>query len=225
MQRPIIEDHAGIIVVRDDLLPGGTKSRFILPFLKSTNSDEVVYATPPEGGAQVALAMCAYQAGKQATLFVAGRQECTEYTQRAEDFGAKIIEVRPGWFSCVQAKAKAYAEERGAFLLPFGLDMPMAINTIADQAALIDYNPEEIWCAAGSGTLSKALQQTWPQARLRAVQVGKPVALASYVAPLPFSRPSKAITPFPSNPFYDAKAWEICERESNGKVLFWNVAG
>jgi hypothetical protein len=32
-------------------------------------------------------------------------------------------------------------------------------------------------------------------------------------------------TPFPADPHYDAKAWELClAKRGPGRVLFWNVA-
>ena len=40
-----------------------------------------------------------------------------------------------------------------------------------------------------------------------------------------FKKESKYESPFPTCNNYDRKAWEICEKESNGKVLFWNVLG
>jgi hypothetical protein len=47
-----------------------------------------------------------------------------------------------------------------------------------------------------------------------------------YAYPLPFGREAKAKPPFPSDPHYDAKAWEIAmARNGAGRVLFWNVTG
>jgi len=51
---PVVTDHFGIRVVRDDLFPGGTKARFAGRLFD--DADEVVYASPAEGGAQTALA-------------------------------------------------------------------------------------------------------------------------------------------------------------------------
>ncbi|NVJ90891.1 MAG: hypothetical protein HWE34_04495 [Methylocystaceae bacterium] len=226
MQRPILENYEGVTVVRDDLLPGGTKSRFILPFLKQNEGTEFVYATPPEGGAQVALAICAYQTGKQATLFVAKRRKRTAYTQKAADYGARIIEISPGWLNVVQARAQTYAKERNARLLPFGLNWPEAIKAISDAAYSINYTPDEVWCAAGSGVLSQALKKAWPLSDIKTVQVGKNVENATHIASLRFGQKSKLKPPFPSNPFYDAKAWDLCQRyKGKGNILFWNVAG
>lgn len=53
MTTPIVQTHAGILVVRDDLHPGGTKARFIGRVFDGVQ--EAVYASPPEGGAQTAL--------------------------------------------------------------------------------------------------------------------------------------------------------------------------
>ena len=53
----VIEKHENIWVVRDDLLPGGTKRRFLYRYLQSqSHVREWVYASPRVGYAQVALA-------------------------------------------------------------------------------------------------------------------------------------------------------------------------
>lgn len=62
---PVIIEHEGVLVVRDDLFSGGTKARFLGTMFEGV--DEVVYASPAEGGAQVALATVARQLGKHAT--------------------------------------------------------------------------------------------------------------------------------------------------------------
>ena len=37
---------------------------------------------------------------------------------------------------------------------------------------------------------------------------------------------AKKLPPFPSDPHYDSKAWEVClARNGSGRVLFWNVTG
>jgi hypothetical protein len=49
-----VVQHGRFHVVRDDLIGGGTKARFMVKLFEQ--SDEIVYASPAEGGAQSALA-------------------------------------------------------------------------------------------------------------------------------------------------------------------------
>src|SRR5690554_4982617 len=122
MKAPIVREHDGLLVVRDDLFPGGTKARYLARLFDA--ADEVVYATPAEGGAQTALAECARQAGKRATLFVAKRAKPHPRALLAKRLGAKVYQVRPGYLSVVQKRARDYCRDTGAYLAPFGVDMP-----------------------------------------------------------------------------------------------------
>jgi hypothetical protein len=89
-----------------------------------------------------------------------------------------------------------------------------------------------VWCAGGSGVLARGLAQAWPNASPHVVQVGRPlrakgVAGATiHVYPKPFKWATKNGPPFPSDPHYDAKAWELClAHKGSSGVLFWNVTG
>lgn len=230
MTAPIVIEHQGVAVVRDDLFHGGTKARF-LPVLFE-GADEVVYASPAEGGAQTALAATAQTLGKRATIFVAKRADPHPRALMAKRLGAKVLQVAPGYLTVVQARATAYAQARGVRLAPFGVDLPEALEAIAAAARLTGEQPDEVWCASGSGVLARSLALAFPNARRRVVQVGRKlepddVAGAQiFVHPLAFSKACKSRPPFPSDPHYDAKAWEICAHEKGpGRVLFWNVTG
>jgi len=227
---PVVREYDGVQVVRDDLYLGGTKARF-MPALFD-GFDEAVYASPAEGGAQTALAVAARQLRKRATIFVAARAKLHDRTLEAAKLGAKVVPVRPGYLSVVQARAKDYAKASGARLVPFGADMPEAITRLAEAARMTGLDPDEVWCAAGSGVLARALAQAWPRARRNVVQVGRrldPQEVAGatiHVYPRPFSELAGSKPSFPSDPHYDAKAWEtMTAQKGPGRVLFWNVAG
>lgn len=216
--------------MRDDLFFGGTKARF-LPALFA-DADEVVYASPAEGGAQTALAAAAQSLGKRATVFIAKRKQPHPRAFMAKRLGAKVMQVRPGYLSVVQARARVYCEATGAKLAPFGVDMPEAIQAISEAARATQVEPDEVWCASGSGVLARALAAAWPDARRHVVQVGRtlsPEDVAGaeiHIHPLAFSDRAKIKPPFPSDPHYDAKGWEIAKaRRGAGRVLFWNVTG
>lgn len=223
---PVVEEVGGRYVVRDDMLPGGTKRRAIHAMAQS-DTRELCYAGPVFGYAQVALAYYAAGAGKRATVFCAKRKALHHRTLEASNAGATVVEVAHGYLSNVQAKARVYCAETGARLLPFGLDCAEALDAISAAARGLGLSPLAVWCAAGSGTLSRALQRAWPNAIHHAVLVGKSDAdtgaATVHRAPEPFERDAELPPPFASCSNYDAKVWRFF-REAPPGALFWNVA-
>jgi len=113
MTAPIVQTHAGIWVVRDDLHPGGTKARFIGQVFDGVQ--EAVYASPSEGGAQTALAHVAQALGKKATIFVAQRAKPHARTLEAVRLGLKLCRCRPvisPWCKAAHASIAATAGHR-----------------------------------------------------------------------------------------------------------------
>ena len=230
MIAPTLAQHAGVWVVRDDLIPGGTKARIFGPLF--ADHTEIVYASPAQGGAQTAFAHAAAAANKRATIFVAQRAAPHPRSLEAKRLGATVVQVSPGYLTVVAARARAYCRASGAWLLPFGADIPGAPEIIAAAARAAYIQPDEVWCAAGSGVLMRGLALAFPKARRFAVQVGRAlvpqdVAGAAIVRyPRPYDFALHGAAPFPADPHYDAKAWEVCARDHGpGVVLFWNVTG
>lgn len=222
-----VTTEEGIRVVRDDDVPGGTKRRVLDKLLPELPEREFVYASPAFGFAQYALAIAAAGCGKQATIFVAARKKLHPRTRAAAYAGANIVEVPNGYLSNVQAKAKDYAESRGARYFEFGADDPRFIEIYADLARSTGESPSEVWCVAGSGVTARALKQAWPDAIIHAVKIGaEPDAgqAVIYEAPEDFEQPAKDPPPWPSCPEYDAKAWQFIKRHASPGALFWNVA-
>lgn len=229
MTAPIVETHQGVWVIRDDLYPGGTKARYIGRAFEGAN--EAVYASPPEGGAQTALAHVARTLGKRATIFVAGRKKPHPRTLEAARLGAKIVPVSPGYLTVFQARAREYCRRTGASLIPFGAPLEGGIDAIATAARSTGLEPDEVWCASGSGVLARGLGRAFPKARRHVVQIGRELkprevdGAAIHVYPRAFSQTARIRAPFPADPHYDAKAWELCvAMRGAGRVLFWNVA-
>lgn len=234
---PVVEEFDGVSVVRDDLLPGGTKARFIFDLYESC--EELVYASPQEGGAQTGLSIAAKLTKRRFTLFVAARKTPHERVALSERLGAKVVAIKPGYLSTVQARAREYVrrsrlyERRSVFDLAFGLENDSAVLAIAAAAMKIP-RPRELWFAAGSGTLAKGLSRAWPDVPRFAVQVGHRLASndvggATIIpADLAFSEKEAKPTPFPSDQHYDAKAYHVLLKRRPGDrsgIYFWNVAG
>lgn len=223
---PVIEKIGKFLVVRDDLLPGGTKRRLLDGLLSQRREEEFVYATPAYGYAQIALAHSCRAIGKRATIFVAKRAKPHKRTLEAKRAGARVIQVPHGYLNVVQKRARDYCESTGAALLPFGFDSEEFSDLLAQCAKTLPIKPTEVWTAAGSGTLSRSLQKAWPSARFFAVQVGRTpnVGRATLLkAPEKFEIDAKHPPPFPSCSNYDAKVWQFMTRRGSEGALFWNV--
>lgn len=225
MNPPTIEKHEGILVVREDLIPGGTKARAI-PVLFN-GAQEYVYASPVFGYAQIALAHAASQNGKKALIFCARRSIKHPNTIAAYQAGANVFQVDCGYMTVVTARAKEYCDRTPtAKLLPFGLDDPAFIAELTRQARSLPVKPKEVWCAAGSGVLSRALGAAWPKARINAVRVGAEPNVgnaALWSAPEKYEQPAQIKPPFPSCVNYDAKVWRFVKAHANPGALFWNL--
>ena len=187
---------------------------------------------PGRGRRPNSSATVAAQLGKRATIFVAQRKQLHPRTLMAKRLGAQIVQVSPGYLNVVQARAREYCHQTGALLAPFGFDIPGATQAIAQAARSIGIQPDEVWCAGGSGVLARGLAQAWPNASRHVVQVGRALSpndvagATIHVYPEEFKWPTKKLPPFPSDPHYDAKAWEFClAHKGSGSVLFWNVTG
>lgn len=235
--RPVLEEHCGVTVVRDDLYPGGTKARAFEHLF--ARWDEIVYCCAAISCTQISLAAAArrigkfYPHGKRATLFVPGRAEVTKQTEQAVELGGEVHAISPGYANVVRARAAEYVNGHERVLLaPLGFDMQEVIDILAGAARMISFTPDEVWCAAGSGVLTRSLQQAWPMAKHHAVLVGASHNIGTAVrheSPLKFEKAFKGELEFPSERHFDAKAWDVCKKcrtgDANRRVLFWNVMG
>ena len=223
---PVVETIGRFKVVRDDLLPGGSKMRYMLPYLAGRPEREIVYASPAVGYAQIALAHVCAMLGKQATIFVAMRKNPHERTLRAKAAGAKIYQVPCGYMTVVSARAREYCADRGAYLVPFGVNVPEAIEHFATAARQIPFVPAEVWACSGSGSLVRGLQMAWPNAKFNAVRVGAmpDVGRAKlWTAPEKYEQKARTPPPFPSCDNYDAKVWQFMGANAADGALIWNV--
>jgi hypothetical protein len=226
---PKIAEYQGVSVVREDLLAGGTKSRFIgLAFKGAT---EVCYASSHCGGGQVALAHAAKRLGKVATIFAAARAQMHPRQVEAMNLGARYEWIRPGYQSVLNARLRAHCGATGASAAPFGLAVPGATDIIAEAASSIPVKPRYVWVSAGSGLLARSLRQAFPDAELHAVRVGAEVDVPGAVMHeyhRPYAWACQVDVPFSIDQHYEAKTFQLMQqwRETvrpKGEVLFWNT--
>ena len=228
---PIVENHNGIKVVRDDLLNGGTKRRAFSIYVNSRPEvNEFVYASPRQGYAQLSLAYACRDAGKKCTVTVP-QGERYWLTDKAVEVGANIIEVPMGFLTNIQYEAKKYCYHNNALLIPFGGDDPIIIEAMTQTALSLNLNPKEVWTVMSSGVLSRGLQSAWPNAKVYGVRIGHNTTkreqgrAKTFKSKYQFHQECKEIErpPFPSSLTYDSKAWTFIKNKASKGALFWNV--
>lgn len=233
---PVIVEHEGIHVVRDDMIDGGSKSRFIQHLIKNCKQNEMVYGSSPASGyAQISLAKVCSHYDKKAILFMAKRniQNFHPYQLKAIQYGAIINMVENGMLSVTEKRARDYVgqDTSNRKLFPIGFDCPEVLLAICDLAKTLPILPKEVWTVGSSGTLTRGLQLAWPEAEFHCVSVGhkmgqKELGCAKvYKCEIPFDKSVKSedAPPFPSVPTYDAKAWKFIKQYAKPGALFWNV--
>jgi hypothetical protein len=248
---PVVEElEESWCVVRDDLITGGTKVRYLRALVHALADDpdhqEVVFAGPAQGGLPLALAVTF---GERTTLWypqrkvLAARQRET-LLYEARHIYSKVPYVRP---SMVKRRALAYSQEVGALCIRWSLSYPEVVNAIAQVCRKVDlaYGPfDQVWCAGGGGTLTRGLATGFPHSEVHVVGIGRNM-LPFEVNPPGVNRspviihpppsyamdaPCRTRPPFDADRFYDAKAWEYAVQWSTdsgpgepARRLFWNV--
>ena len=227
----ILERHYGMTVLRDDLLLGGTKSRY-LEKIMDPKYKGYVYASPVYGGFQIALAGVCRKLGKKAVIFTPDRKKVHKNTWRVVDLGAEVIGIKPGYLNVLQKRAKDFAKRNNYEYLEFGANYPVTIDAISETmrkiTKLMEKEPTSIFCAVGSGTLLKGIIGGTDKAKVYGVQVGKEFnythkRFTKIVYPVGFEYESKFKSDFPSMPNYDRKALEVAAQLKDDNTLFWNV--
>lgn len=218
-------------VIDDSFLPGGTKQRALVPYLADlTDVDEVAYAGPREGFAQLAIAVACQIVGKRCVLFVPKALGLHHRTELARAAGAEIVEVEAGRLSVLKFRATewAKADTKHRRLLPFGLKDPALMFLMSEAARALKLKAvKEFYVAAGSGTLARAIRAAYAGVPIHAVRVGADPELDKtfHVLNAPERFPQPALHPpdYDACDNYDAKIWQFAKQRTGGYI--WNVAG
>lgn len=243
----------GVHVLRDDLLPGGTKQRAAIRYLESLTDKgytHFVYASPFCGFAQVALALAALTVKRKLTLMCESDPTSTnegtphDFTRLAQNYGAQVFLV-PTLNEASEA-AHHLGRETGGFVIPLGLNDPSFRSTFQQVVKTVwskvltqtKYEVQRVWVPVGSGTLAHCLRQSLPaEVHLCLVDVHvlpsederirQVVQLPNstyFSVPELFREKATRLPPVPSNLHYDAKLWSFIKNHRSRGDLWWNVA-
>ena len=256
LEPPLVDEYKingnSVFVVRDDKLPTfGQKSR-LMTSLFSYN-DHLVY--PALGSTLLAVASCAKLMEKKATVIIGQKEYNSKLARFAKDIGEQFVDFNPvilpsdheNKVDLLMQKAGDFAKTSGGTDITPGIrvTIPGTKKSIHDEAmrlaaSTVDkiYGPfDEVWAAATTGTLIQGISKGI-RARFVTVHVIENKYLLDRVREstrvinydLPFGQTARIKTPFPSEPNFDAKAWEELMKHleltaggSKKKILFWNV--
>ncbi len=209
-------------VLRDDLLPGGTKYRGLNILLEQISDDQIFYPGTIMGHGALALAQACKDCGKQAHIFICGEQE-NPMIRRLENSGAIVHRKDPATISTLYGMVKEHGI--GHTVFPPGFDMPEFKSALVKSLSALDIAPySEIWTTSVTGTLTSAIAQAFPDKKINTVSVVKSGS-GDYFAPEKYHKPAKNLPPYPSCPYTDAKLWQFAARHAASDALIWNTAG
>ena len=242
-----------IFVVRDDLLPGGTKQRACAPFLMNLMRQgyrHFVYASPFSGFAQIALASVCQSLNLQCTLFcekdqTQDGQKFHEFSLLAQSYGAQLVLTQT--LSEATTKAGLFTQKStDRKELPLGFDCDEFRQALHEKISVmwtdmiqeLPQIPQNIWLPVGSGTLTKTIHslvpasvhlkcvnvRVLPENDHRLLQVAKLSRTTLYQSELFFHQPAQDRPQIPSNLYYDAKLWSFIQQNACDGDLWWNVA-
>lgn len=233
---PIIKEHDGFNVVREDLMGFGSKCRFGDILVSTCQSDTLVYVQPRYGFAGISLAYLAKKYNKKLVLFSPSQKEISDHQAICIERGAEMKFHRIAAMPNLNKIAADWARDNNAFFIPLGLRHELVTAAAVKVAYdLIETHgePKEVWSAISTGVLQRALQIAWPNADFNAVAVARNIKNGELGRAKVWSHPkefsqnvdSQYEPPFPSALNYDAKAWEFMVKNGNPGAWFWNVGG
>jgi len=226
---PVVIQHEGVSVVRDDLIVG-TKTRAGDLLAAKTESDTLVYCQPRTGLAGVSMLDVAKHHNKKIVLFMPSSKRVSLHQACCIEQGATPIFKRIAAMPNLNIMAKQWAMDNKHSFIPLGLKHELATAGIIYAASKIP-EPEEVWVAISTGVLARALQIAWPNAKFNCVAVARnlkegELGRASVISePLEFQVTEKKenLPPFPTVATYDGKVWKYVPKNTGRNVLMWNV--
>lgn len=218
-----------IVVVREDLLVGGTKSRAAIPFIKKMKEygcSQFNYASPFCGYAQIALALACKENNVKCKIFAVERNGLSEYSKIAQDHNAEIE------LCSTLDEAEHNASKEKGFKIPLGFNHTLYetffFSALKKQLEIV--NPKNsIWVPVGSGTLLKTIRKCTDKkligVNVKIIPIHIKLPNTTIIdAPERFEEQAAHPPAIPSNPYYDAKIWQFVQNYAQNDDVWWNVA-
>lgn len=236
---PLVSEHEGIKVVRDDVI-NGSKCRFADLLIQSIPEETLVYVQPRVGLAGVSILNIAKRYNKKVVLFMPSSKTISHHQAVCIERGAIPKFRRIAAMPVLNSIAQRWAEQNGARFIPLGLKHELVVACAARVALNITDvlnlpQPDVCFVATSTGVLVRGLQIGWDKTKFYAVTVARNMKSGELgraepiIEPLPFQRTEKKqnLPPFPTVNTYDAKVWKYAkqykDQNPEANVWMWNV--
>lgn len=166
---------------------------------------------------------------------------------QASSLGAEIYPVPGSRINISYSRSRAYVQERGGLMLPFGLECSEAVEGVKQEASrtppqLIKNGTLVLCCGSGVTLAGLLLGLPLMPQKIIGLSSGRslrniracvtryvkniPQCLELHEPILPYSDALSYECPFPTHPNYDLKAWKFLVdnlRSYKEPILFWNI--
>lgn len=226
---------------RDDIFildfakgPCGLKAYGAEKFIAETDCKLLGYAAPRVGHAPEAIAMLSEMYGKRAVFFAAASKQVSEHQAVVLAYkGTDLRFARIPAMPTLNAWIRQWANKFDGIALPFGLantpEVTAGLVNMCNEHIARHGEPTEFYCAVSTGTMIRALQIGWPNAKAVGVAVARNLKegekgeadVTSYHKT--FYQSSEFMPEFNTTSTYDAKAYKKFIDEAAPGAIFINV--
>ena len=231
---PVVTEHDGIKVVRDDHMVG-SKCRFADLLMQNTKEDTIVYVQPRFGLAGPSIIEVANRYNKRVVLFMPSSKKISHHQAVCIERGAEPKFHRIAAMPNLNSLAKKWAAENGAKFVPLGLRHELVTACavrVVENLRESHGDPGHVWFAISTGVLGRALQIGWDKSKHHAVAVSRNLkagelgkaSVNSDALAFTTNEKKNNLPPFPTVGNYDAKVWKyIPKNEPSKNHWMWNV--
>lgn len=213
--------------------PCGLKAYGAEKLIATIDNELLGYAAPRVGHAAEAIAMLSEMYGKKTVFFAAASKQVTAHQSVVKAYGCDLRFAKIPAMTTLNAWIRKWAKRFDGVALPFGLaDTPMVtagLVNMCEDHSMVHGEPSEFYCAVSTGTMIRALQLGWPNAKAVGVAVARNIKdgekgeadVITYHKS--FYKPSDFIPEFLTTSTYDAKAYKRFIDEGAPGAIFINV--
>lgn len=241
-----VVEHEGVMVVRDDLIPGnlGSKARYAEALVQNVKEKYITYAMVKSGQAMKVLAHTCKKYDKILIGIAPNRTKPTDAHIEAMEMGAIMLYYQTGGMAGARKRCRALVHDQllgNGLYIPAGVKHPYITSGFAQSVNKIynQFKPDVIFCATSTAVMAHGMMLGTPEeCEIHAVQVGDNSSLKKWPGRAKvyqhwqsFSEDCKKenMPPFDSISNYDAKVWAYArdykKDNPDKRVMMWNVAG